>query len=140
MAKKFSPAKKIPDSPLNKGISNLLYGNKIFSKMFNHAYIELRQVENNILGKDCAAIAQSDGKIFLNKNFKLNASEWEYIIAHCILHLAFGHFDADKIPAPCNKKIWNMACDIYIAKFLSVTRRKMTKCRFIIFYWSKEKI
>lgn len=50
---------------------------------------------------------------------QLNPSEWEYIIAHCILHLSFGHFDADKMPTPCNKKIWNMACDIYIAKFLS---------------------
>lgn len=119
MAKKFSPARKILDSSLNKGISNLLYHNKIFMEMYNRAYLELRKVESNILGKDSAAIVQSNGQILLNKDFKLNPSEWEYILAHCILHLAFGHFDADKIPAPCNKKIWNMACDIYIAKFLS---------------------
>lgn len=119
MAKKFSPATKKPDSPLDKGISNLTFHNKIFSEMFSRAYLEIRKVESNILGKDSAAIVQSNGIILLNKDFKLNASEWEYIIAHCVLHLAFGHFDKNKILSPCNKKIWNMACDIYIAKFLS---------------------
>ena len=118
MAKKNIPAKKSV-SPLDIGISNLMYGNKIFGEMFSRAYIQVRKVENNILGKDSAAIVQSNGVILLNKDFKLNASEWEYILAHCVLHLVFGHFDANKISAPGNKKIWNMACDIYIAKFLA---------------------
>ena len=67
MAKKFSPAKKIVDSPLNKGIFNLMRHNKIFSEMFNRAYLETRKVECNILGKDSAAIVQSNGIILLNK-------------------------------------------------------------------------
>lgn len=119
MAKKFSPAKKISDTTLDKGVKNLMYGNKIFSGMYHSAYLELKMVEINMLGKDSAEIVQSNRIILLNKDFKLNPSEWEYVIAHCILHLAFGHFDANKISSPCTKKIWNMACDIYIAKFLS---------------------
>lgn len=119
MAKNFNAAKKIPETPLDKGINALLYGNRIFSEMFDRSYISLRRVENNVLGKDCAAIVQSDGRIFLNKDYRLNASEWEYVVAHCVLHLAFGHFDADRMPKPCNKQLWNMACDIYVAKFLS---------------------
>ncbi len=79
----------------------------------------MRIVEDNFLDKNSAAIVQSDGKIFLNKNFKLSEREWAYVIAHCILHLSFNHFDFAKIPEPCDKKIWNMACDIFVAKFLS---------------------
>lgn len=43
------------DSPLDKGIKSLEYGNRIFREMFNRAYIFLKKVENNILGKDYAA-------------------------------------------------------------------------------------
>lgn len=118
MAKKNNSAKKLSLSPLDKGANNLLSYNRIFSELYNRTCIQVKKVESNVIGKNCAAIVHSDGKILLNKNYPLNASEWEYIIAHCILHLAFGHFDADKMPTPCDKKIWNMACDIYIAKFL----------------------
>lgn len=118
MAKKNTGAKKITRTPLEKGINNLLGGNRIFNELYNRTSMRLKEVDNSTLGKNCAAIVQSDGRIFLNKNYQLNASEWEYVIAHCILHLAFGHFDAEKMPTPCDKKIWNTACDIYIAKFL----------------------
>ena len=117
MAKKFKSVKKQP-SPIEKGIS-ILHGNKIFDEMLENIYLDLRIVEDNFLDKNSAAIVQSDGKIFLNKNFKLSEREWAYVIAHCILHLSFNHFDFAKIPESCDKKIWNIACDIFVAKFLS---------------------
>ena len=41
--------------------------------------------------------------------------------AHCQLHLAFGHFDAEKMPMDGSRdlKLWNLACDMMIAKFLA---------------------
>ena len=40
---------------------------------------------------------------------------------HCQLHLAFGHFDAEKMPMDGSRdlKLWNLACDMMIAKFLA---------------------
>ena len=69
------------------------------------------------------------GGITLNKDCDRTPSEWAHIIAHCMLHLCFGHFDAERMPGffdennkwrvDCDFKLWNMACDIYICKFLA---------------------
>ena len=65
----------------------------------------------------------------LNKDCDRSPSEWAYIIAHCMLHISFGHFDAERMPGyydknnkwkvDCDFALWNMACDIYICKFLN---------------------
>lgn len=58
--------------------------------------------------------------------------EWANILVHCRLHLAFGHFYKEKMPGyevespdrkkkkmvSCDKRIWNLACDAYISRFL----------------------
>lgn len=73
-------------------------------------------------GKGSAAAVEKSGKVYINTYAKLNANEWAYVLAHCLLHLAFGHFDEENIPydqeGNFNKKLWNKACDIYIARFL----------------------
>lgn len=85
------------------------------------------------LGKESYAMVSSNGEITLNGNKYLQPKQWAYVIAHNKLHLAFGHFDADKMPgyvvtdAFGNKikktdftpLLWNMACDMYIDKFLA---------------------
>ena len=72
------------------------------------------------------------GRILLNKNLLLPPKEWAYAIAHAVMHLAFGHFDAENMPGyeeigpdgtkkwrvSCDIRLWNEACDIYINKFL----------------------
>ena len=50
-------------------------------------------------GKQTVAYVCSNGTICINKDFVLNPKQWAYVIAHCYLHLAFGHFDSDKMPA-----------------------------------------
>lgn len=67
--------------------------------------------------------------LYLNKEASLTPSEWANVIAHCMLHLSFGHFDAERMPGywgekhewvtDCDFELWNMACDIYICKFLN---------------------
>lgn len=65
--------------------------------------------------------------LVLNDSIQLSPEEWTYVIAHLYLHLAFGQFDAEKMPGYDAKKntapkiyeqAWNTACDIYIDKFL----------------------
>ena len=101
--------------------------NPLFSKL--DGYICIR--DKNTMGKKSAAFVDSGGTIYLNQDMTLSPSQWVYAIAHCQLHLAFGHFDGEKMPGylkkdfageewkvSCNLYIWNVACDIYIAKFL----------------------
>lgn len=88
------------------------------------------------MGRDCAARVHCtkgwyrySGGIYLNKDCPRAPAEWAHIIAHCMLHLAFGHFDAERMPGyfdenknwrvDCDRELWNMACDIYIEKFLA---------------------
>ena len=88
--------------------------------------------DKGFMGKQNAAFVSSEGEIFVNKNMELEPKQWANAIAHCMLHLAFGHFDAERMPGyeavmpdgkkewkvTANKKIWNLACDIYVTKFL----------------------
>ena len=75
------------------------------------------------------------GMIYLNVNYQQSPAQWAYVIAHSMLHLVFGHFDAENMPKNisadsnfssikqdsrsfCDMRLWNEACDIYVAKFL----------------------
>lgn len=96
----------------------------------------LKYDEKKELGKKTAACSKADGTILVNKNVALSGNQWAYVMAHCILHNCFGHYDLEKVPgyyeedadgrkvkkAAFNKKIWNIACDIYVDKFLSDIR------------------
>lgn len=118
----LSPA----EQRLEMGIS-LQRKNPLFSML--KGYLQVLGKKN--MGGD-AAYVHSGGTIYLNKDAPLTPQQWAYTIAHCKLHLAFGHFDAERMPGyekavqdgstewvvSCNQALWNMACDIYIAKFL----------------------
>ena len=118
----LSPAEK----RLEMGIS-LQNKNPLFSRL--KGYLTVLGKKN--MGGD-AAYVHSGGTIYLNKDAPLTPEQWAYTIAHCKLHLSFGHFDAERMPGyekvaqdgtaewvvSCNRAIWNIACDIYIAKFL----------------------
>ncbi len=111
---------------LNTGLS-LVKQNPLFSRL--GGYIQVLGKER--MNRD-AAVVYREGTIELNKDALLTPMQWAYTIAHCKLHLAFGHFDAERMPGykkelpdgasewivSCNKTFWNMACDIYISKFL----------------------
>ena len=71
--------------------------------------------ENNLCPRDGWAVVTNNGTIHCNPTKFLQSQEWTYILAHCLLHLGFGHFTQVK-----NKSIpWNVACDCIIAKFLA---------------------
>ncbi|MDE7477340.1 MAG: hypothetical protein K2M91_05210 [Lachnospiraceae bacterium] len=128
-------AKKKSEVRIPKNEQQLLNGIQLVDShpLFGRLNISERVVNKTILGKNTAARTSPNGSVYLNKDCDHTPVEWAHIIAHCILHLAFGHFDADRMPGyfcelpngekswtvQCDFALWNMACDIYICKFLS---------------------
>ena len=86
-----------------------------------------QQLEGTILTKashlnekGSIACVFKNGTIHVNTNIILSPEQWYYVLAHNLLHLAFGHFDQDHIPPHLEfiPELWNKACDIYITRFL----------------------
>ncbi len=127
-------AKKKEDK-IPKCEQQLLDGLEIVKQhpLFGRLRITTSNVPKSRLGKNCPAKTSSSGVVYLNKDCDKTPKEWAYIIAHCMLHISFGHFDADRMPGywqQINDKkqswvndyvpeLWNMACDIFITKFLA---------------------
>lgn len=88
-------------------------------------------LDRSFFGKEGFAFVSSRGFLYVNKDAIAAPEEWLYLIAHNLLHLAFGHFDGERMPEGgrgLNTHIWNWACDIFIAKFLSEIRVDRWSC------------
>ncbi len=111
-------------------IEKLVMGYRIIDKHPLFARIEgfIRRSSSDKIGKECPAKVCSDGAIYVNTEYDMEPEEWAFCIIHNSLHLAFGHFDAENMPGyrredgtwvvSCNPALWNMACDLYIDRFL----------------------
>lgn len=122
--KKLSPS----EENLRRGIY-LLKNSPLFGGLDG----EIIQQSKQRLGAKTPAIVDSAGYIYVNEDIYLSAGQWLYITAHCLLHLAFGHFDAANMPSyekllpdgttkqavSFQPFLWNEACDIYIDRFLA---------------------
>lgn len=120
--------KEINYENLQAGIS-IIECHPLFGGCFHTSFYD----NGRNFGKEGYATVSSDGEILLNENRYLLPHQWAYVIAHNKLHLAFGHFDLDKVPgdvitdvmgnrvkkAKFIPLLWNMACDIYVDKFLA---------------------
>jgi len=72
--------------------------------------------------KDALATVDSQGNINLNVSADADMYSWAYAIGHCLLHLAFGHFDRQNMPDAgngINIRVWNKACDICVDRVLA---------------------
>lgn len=54
------------------------------------------------------------GVLHAHPERRAEVEEWRYAIAHCLLHLAFGH--VVKVSRP---REWNIACDFTVARFIA---------------------
>lgn len=61
------------------------------------------------------AVVDPDGEIYANARRRGTPQEWLYVLAHCMLHLALGHF----VPEREGEDRWNTACDCVVAKLLA---------------------
>lgn len=127
-------AKKKNENRISPNEQQLLDGIELVKKhpLFGQLRIYTDIVTKGRLGKNIPAKASS-GHIFLNKDCDKSPKEWAYIIAHCMLHISFGHFDAERMPGywqqisekqqkwvnSYDPDLWNLACDIFISRFLT---------------------
>ncbi|MDO5150693.1 MAG: hypothetical protein Q4D76_15090 [Oscillospiraceae bacterium] len=128
-------AKNKNENKISKNEQQIFDGLAIFRKhpLFGNLHLNMSVVPKNRLGKNVPAKVSSSGMVYLNKDCDKAPNEWAYIIAHCMLHLSFGHFDADRMPGYMQQisdkqqkwvndydpSLWNMACDIFISRFLA---------------------
>lgn len=119
--------KEINMDNLNAGI-NIIHNHPLFGEL----YYSINYSKYSNLEKGSYCSVDLNGQISVNENEYLSPRAWAYVIAHAILHPAFGHFDAENMPGyyiaksdgskekkvDCIPELWNLACDIYITKFL----------------------
>lgn len=115
MAKKGNSTAKIPPS-----VEFILEGQDIIKKhpLFGRLTISQSIREFTPDQKAGSAFVTSAGYIILNKHKRHTPQEWAYIIAHLMLHLGLGHTNPDKVSQAVDTRLWNIACDMYITKFL----------------------
>jgi predicted metal-dependent peptidase len=69
--------------------------------------------EGNRCPPDGWAVVLSSGRIHVHPRRRATPEEWEYVLAHCLLHLAFEHLRPREKP-----RLWNVACDLVVGHFL----------------------
>jgi predicted metal-dependent peptidase len=85
----------------------------MFAPLATHANIYRRDHNDNLCPETGWAIVTKDGSIHIHPKRRAETDEWIYVLAHCLLHLGFGHFKEKE-----NKTYWNVACNVYVSKFL----------------------
>jgi predicted metal-dependent peptidase len=89
---------------------DLISRHPMFAPLMAHARVARH--EGNLCPADGWAVVTSNGIIHAHPTRRGEAEEWVYVLAHCLLHLGFGHF-----PPHDPAREWNAACDCFIAKF-----------------------
>ncbi len=116
MAKKKQTQKRRID-PASEAFQigqSLLYETGMFTPLMHHAQI-IREKSNKCPAKGWAVVT-NNGLVHVHPTRRADPQEWQYVLAHCLLHLAFDHFR----PKPTQyDTIWNTACDCFIANFLA---------------------
>lgn len=111
------------EEDIPKGLTALYAGFDILKEhpLFSQLDGTIIPKTSHLYRKESIACVTKSGEIYVNFSANLNANEWAYVLAHNLLHLAFGHFDKDKMPhaAEFYPLVWNKACDMYVTRFLA---------------------
>lgn len=106
------------DSTVDISVTNfrngmtLVHQHPIFGRLVEN--ITVHRSNDNQCPNDGWAVAHSCGVIYIHNKRVGEPQEWAYVIAHCLLHFAFDHFQTKQF-----QKEWNIACDAFVAKFLA---------------------
>lgn len=90
---------------------HVLYKHPMFAPLM-HAVSIIRS-ENPVYPRKGYAVVSVDGTIHVHPKRHEEPEVWTHILAHCLLHLGFDHFKQKT-----RQDLWNIACDVYVAKFL----------------------
>jgi predicted metal-dependent peptidase len=113
MAKQKAAQVDIAERQFSLGLAGLRQ-HPVFSALVLHAeFIRRNDANHNAVPRDGFCVVRADGQIRVHPTRRLESSEWEYVLAHALLHLAFDHFRGQ------NTLEWNAACDCIVARFLA---------------------
>ena len=84
----------------------------LFRYIYNKVYL-LTALNQGYPTKGLARVSRT-GRIVFNPKRKALPAEWDYVLSHCLLHLAFNHIISKPFPLE-----WAVACDVFIAQFLA---------------------
>ncbi len=108
--------KQQPDPALeafNQGLA-LLTSTRLFTPMLYRAAVIRKK--SNLCPPKGWAVVTNNGHIHVHPTRRGKPEEWQYVLAHCLLHLGFEHFQ-DHLPEQF--AVWNTACDCFVAHFLT---------------------
>lgn len=80
--------------------------------------VQIHTDHNRPMAKRDWAFVTSGGDLYINFRITGSPGEWAYILAHCCLHLAMGHFQSERL----GDSLWNLACDCSVARFLAESK------------------
>jgi len=96
----------------NKAVDRMS-SHPMFAPIFRHVSV-VRREDGNRCPPDGWAVVRSSGSIHVHPRRRAEPEEWEHVLAHCLLHLGFGHLREHDKPI-----LWNVACDLMVAGFLA---------------------
>lgn len=86
----------------------------LFAPLASCAWIHRREGRDNLCPANGWAVVTTNGYVHVHPTRRADPEEWAYALAHCLLHLGFGHFRRHAQP-----REWNAACCTFIARFLA---------------------
>ena len=108
--------KKVPQKDI--AYENYVCGYNMVEQhpMFSPLLARVRDIrrEGNLCPENGWAVITGNGYLHVHPSRRGGPLEWAYVIAHCLLHLGLGHFQAKS-----DFVKWNTACDCLIARFLA---------------------
>lgn len=90
---------------------SIVAAHPLFASLYQRVHI-VRQ-KGNFCPADGWAVVLENGIIHPHATRRGAPEEWAYVIAHGLLHLAFGHFQVGE-----KSLDWNAACDVVVTRFL----------------------
>jgi predicted metal-dependent peptidase len=88
----------------------------LFGALRRHAYVHAVLDDHRVPKGQWAAVTNK-GSILCNVRRKGSVEEWQHVVAHCLLHLGFGHHREQG-----DARAWNLACDLVVERFLEARR------------------
>ncbi|WP_217595348.1 VWA-like domain-containing protein [Cohnella sp. GbtcB17] len=109
-----SPASQNPwDLTFREAVGEMLT-HPLFSPIAQHAHFN--RDKNNSCPEHGYCVVDARGVLYAHPKRHLSKEEWVFVLAHCLLHLGFGH--ASK-PDNVDERLWQAASDAVVNKFLA---------------------
>ncbi len=93
----------------------LVEAHPLYGALLRHARVYRH--EGDLCPEEGWAVVVDSGELHIHPTRRAAPEEWARVLAHCLLHLAFGHFQ--ERPRP---REWNAACCAAVERFLEVQK------------------